>query len=385
VPESAIADLFDSADYELVWPRHLFARELRMLRAGDDTRDSRERIQFLLSEAFLGEAPAEDFEAATKVTPLHHPSWATPDDFADEPEDAESYLDRLIADLSQLREHHEPAPYWPARHGRQRAVSSQAIAAQRFAALVNSMHVRGYFGRALPPPCVDDYDGTDESAVLAELLGVSDLWPLRPDSWDEDTFFGLIEVFHDLAVRPRDRRMHSYNGCGWHYGGFAIDTGRALYRWRINRLLASSGIPLRLAETGEDIGRLVRVVDESRTELLTRALRSSDGGVGERVAHAIAQFRARSATVHDKRSAVLTLAGILEERRELISEKLATKDEGMLFGIANSFAIRHQRRGQQGDYDPVFLDWIFWLYLGTVELTNRLIARQNNQSPAVTS
>jgi hypothetical protein len=142
---------------------------------------------------------------------------------------------------------------------------------------------------------------------------------------------------------------------------------------------------LRLAETGEDIGRLVRVVDEGRTELLTRALQTSDGSMQERVDHAIAQFRARAATVHDKRSAVLTLAGILEERRELISEKLATKDEGMLFDIANNFAIRHQRRGQHGDYDPVFLDWIFWLYLSTVELTNRLLACQDSKVPARTS
>ncbi len=26
-------------------------------------------------------------------------------------------------------------------------------------------------------------------------------------------------------------------------------------------------------------------------------------------------------------------------------------------------------------YDEAFLDWIFWWYLGTVELTNRLINR----------
>ena len=38
--EPTIAELFDSADYELVWPRHLLARELRMLRAGADTRET---------------------------------------------------------------------------------------------------------------------------------------------------------------------------------------------------------------------------------------------------------------------------------------------------------------------------------------------------------
>lgn len=27
------------------------------------------------------------------------------------------------------------------------------------------------------------------------------------------------------------------------------------------------------------------------------------------------------------------------------------------------------------DYDPIFLDWIFWWYLATVELIDRLLAR----------
>jgi hypothetical protein len=30
-----------------------------------------------------------------------------------------------------------------------------------------------------------------------------------------------------------------------------------------------------------------------------------------------------------------------------------------LFQIANEFSIRHSSAGQQGDYDPAFLDWVF--------------------------
>jgi hypothetical protein len=259
--------------------------------------------------------------------------------------------------------------------GRQREASARTTAAHRFAVVIGELHGRGYFGRTLPPPCVDDYEPVEESEVLAEHLGVPDLWPLRPDTWEEDTFFGLVEVFHDLAVRPRERTMHPYNGCGWHYRAFSTDTGRALYRWRINRLFDSAGLPVRLAKAGDDIGRLVRTVDDSRNDLLERALKTQDLNAAERVAHAIAQFRGRSSTVHDRRSAVLTLAGILEERRDLVRDKIGKKDEGALFGIANEFAIRHQRRGQQGDYDPIFLDWIFWWYLGTIELTDRLLTR----------
>ena len=249
------------------------------------------------------------------------------------------------------------------------------------------MRTSGYFGRALPPPCVDDRDVVDESALLAQRLGVADLWPLRPDIWDEDTFFGLVEVFHDLAVRPRERWMHGYDGCGWHYGSFATDTGRALYRWRVNRLLDSSGVALHLADEGDDTGRLVRVVDDARSNLLQRSLASPDKGVAERVAHAVAMFRAREATEHDKRSATIALVGILEERRPLVRAELGRKDEADLFNIANKFAIRHQNDGQKGDYDQAFLDWIFWVYLGTVELTGSMLARLSTQArrcPAMT-
>jgi hypothetical protein len=80
--------------------------------------------------------------------------------------------------------------------------------------------------------------------------------------------------------------------------------------------------------------------------------------------------------VEERRSAVITLAGVLEERRNLLKAELLTKDETALFQIANQFAVRHQRADQRGDYDPAFLDWLFWWYLGTVQLTDQLLARQ---------
>lgn len=149
-----------------------------------------------------------------------------------------------------------------------------------------------------------------------------------------------------------------------------------MYRTLVNRLLAENAVELRLADTGEDAGRLVHVVDEARADPIERALDTPDPEVASRVGHAVALFRGRDATEHDKRSAAITLAGILEERRMLIRTDIGKKDEGVLFGIANEFAIRHQRRGQQGDYDPAFLDWIVWWYLATIELTDRLLARQ---------
>ncbi|WP_328607155.1 hypothetical protein OG943_45965 [Amycolatopsis sp. NBC_00345] len=152
--------------------------------------------------------------------------------------------------------------------------------------------------------------------------------------------------------------FHSYGGCGWHYSQFAFEPGRALYRWRVNQLLARSDLGLRLADDGEDIGRLVAVTDDARADLVTRLANQPPGRTSDRVRHGIALYRARGSTEHDKRSAILVLAGIIEERRQLLKDNLVKKDEGALFDIANNFALRHQDLKQQRDYDPVFLDWI---------------------------
>ena len=188
-------------------------------------------------------------------------------------------------------------------------------------------------------------------------------------------FYGLIEVFHDLVARPRDRWWHNWNMCGWHYSVFAIAPARALYRWQMNRLLADAGIALRLAEDGEDAGHLVHLVDDDRRVLVDRVLRSSDPKTSDHGQHAIALFRSRTATKQDKRSAIVALAHVLESRRRLLKAESLRGDEGAIFHIANDFAIRHESERQKADYDPVFLDWVFWWYLATVELTDRLLAR----------
>jgi len=151
-----------------------------------------------------------------------------------------------------------------------------------------------------------------------------------------------------------------------------------LYRWKTNQLLDLCAVRLRLATEGEDTGRLVARTDEARGELLDRLLTNAGPAVSERISHAIALFRARDATIEDKRSAAIALAGILEERRPLLRERLFRKDEGALFQIANEFDIRHRSASQKSDYDPAFLDWIFWWYAGTVELTESLLAQRRS-------
>lgn len=57
-------------------------------------------------------------------------------------------------------------------------------------------------------------------------------------------------------------------------------------------------------------------------------------------------YFALGATEHDKRSAVATLAGVLEERRKLVQSNLR-KGENALFQIANEFALRHRNESHR--------------------------------------
>lgn len=367
--------VFDGADHELVWPRVLFVREAEVLLGQAGRGDWSDRVEWLLAEAFAGPAAADAFRAVPATSgwpPVPTPGF---------PQHA--FLADLVRHAGQLREAAHRAPYWSQRrHGAPSGPLPWPAFTQRFVGLVDELRGGGYLGRAFPTPCVDDRDlvPVDPAEVLEERLGAPVPWPLRPEQFlpglDEDLLLDVVEVLHDLVARPRSRRFHDHGGCGWHYGDFALEPARVLYRWRVNRLLERSDLGLRLADEGEDAGRLVAATDDARGDLAQAMAARADDATGDRVRHALALFRGRAATEHDKRSAVVALAGVLEERRTLLKEHLLTKDEGALFQIANAFAIRHQNESQKAGYDPAFLGWVFWWYLATVELTDRLLARR---------
>lgn len=236
-----------------------------------------------------------------------------------------------------------------------------------------------------PPECVDDESIDDPVVVLNDAIehrigsgpDREGYWPLEPQSWTEAEFYDLVEVVHDLVSRPRYGTYHSYGNCGWHYSEFAVDPAQILYRWAVNRIFERCALPLRLAKTGEDTGRLVQVAGDDRDRLAEMAVEHTTGADTDLIAHAIALYRSRDSGREAKRSACVALFGILETHRDLLKAELLSKDEGALFTIANNFQVRHRRADQHGEYDDAFLDWIFWGTLATVELTNQLLQRQD--------
>jgi hypothetical protein len=365
-------------DIELRWPRETLRTEVAYL-VNQQPHDEEwfERCVLVLEDAFVDTAPRDQFVAAYRgATPG---AWMAPDIAVRSKLDpGQAFLVALLRRADRLREAGVRSPYFSQRRAGATGTALPLPAAVRaFGRVVGDLDRRGYFERAFGKDCVDDPREVEPGDVIASELGVAGLWPvpLQRLADDQNLFLDMTEVLHDLVAAPRTRWMHGYGACGYHHGDFSTALGQEIYRWSVNRILDRTSLRLRLADEGEDLGRLVAVTDDARTDLAHRMAGRSDEATGDEVRHALAVFRGRNAGVQEKRSACIALAGVLERRRTLLKEHLPKKDEGMLFRLANEFGIRHQNDQQRTDYDPAFLDWVFWFYLATIELSDRLIDR----------
>ena len=378
----------ERTELELVWPADLFRQEGQALLAAD--RDDESTLGWLLAEAFHGERGYRLFTQ----TPAPWTGWdedlvnghkapAPPQG----PSPRAQLVAGLVRDTAQLPRY-VPRQYYSAR--RNPSPDTPLTPAQTktaYAEVIAALARTGYFHDAFGSSCVDDADNPAEQGQkkLSSLLDTDcPMWPLGRDNgelsgveqdWSEDLFFDVIEALHDLVARPRWRGWHEFDQ-HWDYQDFARAPGQAVYRWKVNELLFRSEVLLQLADSGSDCGRLVHAPGDARDDLLRRAVQSPEPKVRDLVDHAVAQFRGRGATFLAKREATKTLADVLEHRRALLKSELFKKDEDALFQIANHFEIRHINERQKGDYDPAFLDWVFWWYLATIELTDRLLDRQ---------
>lgn len=361
-------------EYELDWPVALFRSEAQAISAATDRFN--DYADLLLREAFTEETPANEF--ATKAL---WQNWGETPAESTAPRD---FINALAIDAHKLPTVALASPYWVQRNGLN--LIPQRLPKRSFREdwvhVIQDLINAGYFSLVAGEACVD---GLTDNEVFSNLsrqierrIGVPDLWPLpsEAEGVGDDLLFTMVEVFHDLAARPRRRTEHDYGQCGWHHSDQVRKPGQGVYRWRVNQLLQRHQHKLRLAEEGEDVGRLVRNFTDPRAELLVEVTNSDDAPNKASTEHAIALFRKRGATREDKRSACVALALVLEDRRKMLKKSLVNKDEAMLFQIANEFDVRHRNGKQYDDLGDEFQDWVFWTYLASVELTNRILTRQ---------
>jgi hypothetical protein len=387
----------EAAELRLVWPAELFAAEASaLLDAGADD----DSLAGLLAEAFFG-GRGEQLLLETAVAhpqpdlvELDESVWGGVADtlrrMAHPRRATAALVQRLARDADRLPVHIPRSLF----RERQRSVSGEVLSVEactdRLAKLLGELVHLGYFEGAFGSTCSDSDDDSNVAGQrwLAERLDLHDiaLWPLHAwadgspvvgsvhRAWAEDVLFDVLEALDEVVARPRQRHWHSYHR-EWDYSGYSRTAGQAVYRWRVNELLDRSTLNLRLAVEGHDAGLLVQATDLSRQDLLVRTLGTPALSDRDDVAHAVQLFRSRAATREARRSAVVALAGVLERRRAHTKAVLRRRDEGALFQLANEFDLRHRDPAQRNDYDDAFLDWVFWWYLATIELTDRLLTR----------
>lgn len=292
--------------------------------------------------------------------------------------DSLAWLENLRLQVPTLRSESSPRTYWSQKQGSVAAdpVIDLQTTVTRCRGAISDLERQNWFARTLGYQCVDDFSDPETTLpdVLARRVGKGQLATLPDEEWTEDDLCDFIEVMHDIAARPTREHLHQWNECGWHPDDYDRASGQTLYRWRLNSVLEASVLGLRLADEGEDVGRMVRVLpgglDDLVVELAELAVTNDPS-----VPHAIGMFRRHGASREDRRSAVRELADVLEADRELLNAKLFSKDEDALFYIANKFDIRHRGSKQHNDYPDEYLDWIFYWYLATIDLVRRLSQR----------
>ncbi|MFC1432730.1 hypothetical protein ACEZDB_18975 [Streptacidiphilus sp. N1-3] len=375
---------FHSQSFKVSWPLWIVRAELDRLISASTGPSSRRatwssECELFLTEAFTSGEPAEEFTGITGSLSAFTRTWdESPDAQIDWLKDLHAAVDGLPTPAPRL-------PYWSERRGQVKKplLTDLDATSRSFASLISKLSDAGYFAWAFGEACVDggfDGDlGSDAAAEMHRLLGREQLWPVsrHASAYSLDDLCDVIEFLADQVRRPLRRRYHEFSGCGWHHeGGYSADRGLQIYRWRVNQILDQSVLGLTLASSGR-----LETLAPNHLEDLVAAVRTAanvhDADATE-LQHALAQFRARGATQMDKRQAVIALAGILERRRALVKDQLLSKDEGALFQIANQFGIRHQDAKQQTKYDAgLYLDWIFYWYTATIDLTNRIVAGQS--------
>lgn len=369
-------------EYNLLWPPEIFRDEVHDI--CQIVNMSPERRGYpLLREAFEDEAVARDLGQLSDVyrTMSQQPSMTE-----------HQFLMFLADHADELHNRSVATPYWLERSGIETTNEEMVKTTLRedFLVLVDELIALGYFDRRAPRPCEnvygEDQPTTEEqlNQIVSRALRMSNAWlTLRNEDIGNDYLYAVMEVFHDLVARPVDWIRDEQNDCGVHFTQFSRITGQRVYRWKIDELLKLHGAELKFATGGENVGRLIRTFVDPLEQIREMVADHTEEDNQGTVEHAISLFEKRGATREDKRSACVALAGVLEKRRILLKKELLSRDESMLFDMANNYDLRHRNPNQRTNYDENFLDWIFWVYLSTVELTNRIIGVQNSKEGGI--
>jgi hypothetical protein len=194
------------------------------------------------------------------------------------------------------------------------------------------------------------------------------LWPVaeRAADWTESELFDALEFLWDhVSAGTDDDYYHSWGNCGFHFHEFDQQKGRERLRADLNPLLAVYNESYELTADGE-VSELLKPHVAQLVE--TPLPEQTPDQVANAVRRAIKLYRGRGGGEAEWREAARELAGAFEYLRPQTQGVLHSRDDDLIFQLANKFSIRHSAPDQVSNYDVRWVRWIVEFYLSTLFL-----------------
>ena len=203
---------------------------------------------------------------------------------------------------------------------------------------------------------------------FAVKLQSTEVWPITEylEYYDEAILFSVIEILYD-------------NIGYWDYnkGELIYKQPQEEYVEQVNNVLKAYRDGYYLEPSN---GFIMKQPNQALREQLKYDGSGMEPGVYEKLRTATELFYRFDSNLETKKKAINILADVLENVRENLkttfeaeSQEAGKKFDKEIFGIVNSYNIRHNRADQKSDYDKaIWYDWMLQYYTSTIIAYYRL-------------
>lgn len=247
----------------------------------------------------------------------------------------------------------------------------------RVESLFNHFHHLDYFKQKLG---IDTNDKPSSANTLANvLLGFS---PFPLSAWikediNEENIFDTLEFLFDHVSKPNNwTQMVSETGFAYYdYSFYDQKAGQFDFSSLTNVFLKDYEGGFELSNDGI----ILAMGKEGLSSILnSEIIEYDETNVDSKVRNAIVKWRNRKLSWDVRREAIRELADVFEwlKKNEDLEKVIKSKDDSILFNIANNFAIRHHEPKQQSNYEKeIWYPWMFHFYLATYHAVIRLLKK----------
>jgi hypothetical protein len=260
--------------------------------------------------------------------------------------------------------------YYSSRNGK-KEISIEDLHA-KVVSLFNYFHKVDYFKQKLKLAKNDSAEIVSDFAHIQ--IGNKDFSPIPLSSWSrenmsEDNIFDTLQLLFHHISKPIEDSIYTET--------YSISEGQNEFVKKTNIILNDYGVGFEITLNGAilAIGN-----DELKEILNTEIIEYDEVLVDSRVRNAILMWRNRELSFDVRKAAIHELADVFEwlKNNKDLETVINNKDDKVIFGIVNTFAIRHHNSRQHPSYDKeIWYQWMFHFYLATYHAAIKLLKKNN--------